>query len=92
MKMTNQFFFFPLGNGMASGVETDVQRYDRINYQTIPNYLWDIIPDHGKYLIEIMKFSGYRNRASIFKLKDREEMKKMVAFAADHSYLIDEKD
>ena len=80
-------FFFLLGTG-----ETEEEKENRLNYGTLPEHLWKIIPSHGAYMENLLKFAGYNSRASIVKLKDKEEMKKVVAFAAEHAYLIEKDD
>ena len=70
--------------------ETEEERYQRLHYETIPDKLWDIFPAHGQYIVQLLKLGGYQSRETIVKLKDPAETKKMLSFAANHSFLLDE--
>ena len=64
------------GHDTEGTTETDEQRYQRLNNEPIPDNLWNMIPQHGKYIVNIMKFCGYQTRNSIVKLKEKDEVKK----------------
>jgi hypothetical protein len=71
--------------------ETEEERYDRLNYDPIPDNLWRLIPPQGSYLKKIMMWCGYENRDAIVKLKDKGELNKMFKFVTDRLELIDNK-
>ena len=50
-----------------------------------------MFPSYGKYIENIMKFSGYVNRASILRLKCENEVALMFKFAADRQELVEDK-
>ena len=50
-----------------------------------------MFPSYGKYIENIMKFSGYINRASILRLKCEKEVDLMVKFVADRQELVEDK-
>ena len=43
-------------------LETEAERDNRLNFGELPASLWNLIPEDGKYLVNIMKFCGYRCR------------------------------
>lgn len=70
--------------------ETEEEQYQRLNCGTLPTHIWDIFPAHGQYIVQLMKFAGYQSRETIVKLKDPDEKRKMLSFAANHTFLLDE--
>ena len=71
--------------------ETEEEKYQRLNCGTIPDYLWNIFPSHGQYIVQLLMFARYQSRETILKLKDPDEKKKMLSFAANHSFLLDQR-
>ena len=49
----------------------------------IPNHLWELIAEKGKYLKCIIDFCGYTDVDDVILLKDPENLRKMLDFAAD---------
>ena len=72
--------------------EWDEDRYDAVNLGDIPDELWDLFPSNGKYIVNIMKFAGYVNRASILRLKCDTELTSMFKYVADRSKLVKDKE
>ena len=71
--------------------ETEEERYDRLNYESISPLLWNMFPTNGDYIKQIMQFCGYYNRESILRLKDKGEQAKMFKFIADRQELVEDK-
>ena len=55
----------------------------------IPEHLWNIIPESGQYIVEVMKFCGYSDLESISKLKDPKEREKMFSCMREISETIE---
>ena len=49
----------------------------------IPKELWEMFPQNGTYIVEIMKFSGYIDTNGILELRKEEKREKMFHFVAD---------
>ena len=58
----------------------------------IPEHLWNLIPNSGLYLKNIIQFSGYADVDSMLRLKKPDEMKKMFKFAVEMIDLVPNKD
>ena len=49
----------------------------------IPEELWEMFPQNGTYIVEIMKFAGYIDTKGILDLRKKEKREKMFHFVAD---------
>lgn len=70
-------------------IPDDDHGYEDPNFETIPDELWNIFPSHGKYIKEMMIFCGYQSRESILKLKDNEEVQKMLKFTIQNEAVLE---
>ena len=49
----------------------------------IPNHLWELIPEKGKYLRCIIEYCGYSDADDVILLKKPEKLNEMFSFAAE---------
>lgn len=68
-------------------LESEEERNDQINSSEIPDNLWSIIPENGQFIVNIMKFCEYKTRSSILKLRERDELQKMLLYVIKNEEL-----
>ena len=69
-----------------------MQQQPRPEDNPIPETPWNMFPQKGHYLRNIMRFSGYETIDSIPKLRSKEERGKLFEFVKSVSEIIESKD
>ena len=59
---------------------------------TIPPNLYLVITETGRYIIEMMKFSGYSDLEGVSRLRDEKELENMFSFMREMAETIDDED
>ena len=69
---------------LDSNLETETKSINidknQISCETLPEELWELLPNNAEYLKNIMKFSGYETFESVIRLQNKDEIQKMFDF------------